>query len=119
MSRTIRRTRDKRRNKSGRSHFEKDYTEFYVEHWNGPTAMHGTWACFPRVKAKGHAFNKGYWFFHGDNHNAHGFSNYTYSRKAAEDTCRAKNRQEIIKYYKDEEYEILIHNPACLSWDRC
>jgi hypothetical protein len=111
MSRTIRRTRDKKRNKSGRSHFENSYTYDWLH--TGP--INSIWL---KVKMEGKAFEKAYWKFHGDRHNSYGFSNSTWSRFDAETSCRMKNKTEIIRYYKNEEYDVFAYNPRCLSWDR-
>lgn len=56
-----------------------------------------------------------YWHFHSDQLKHLG--NGAYGRANAERNCRRKNKEELIRYYKDEDYEILPHNPRCLSWD--
>lgn len=122
MSRTIRRTRDKKRNKSGRSHFERDYTfdrecseekEFFYS-----ADLGISWRSRPLVKLQGKAFSKAYWKFHSDTSRGYGWGNPQYSRFAFEKHCRMKNKGEIVRYYKDENHEVFAHKPACLSWER-
>ena len=113
MSRTLRRTGDKKRNKSGRSNFEHDYvTDCYDDHningWGG--LIHYTLA--------GKAFSKGYWKFHRDSRPGYGWGNSNYDRKRFETKCRMDNKQEIARYLKDEEYEVQAYYPGCLSWER-
>ena len=114
MSRTFRRKGDKKRNKSGRSHFEKRFTVDHVE----PPVPGRRYGNLPLISLEGKAFDKAFWKFHGDSSNAYGWSNPIGSRKAFEAECRMNNKQEIARYLKDDEYEIQFHNPGCLSWER-
>ena len=116
MSRTIRRTRDKRRNKSGRSNFAKDYVFDRVENYLDLTWQ--SWAGMPLVKLTGKEYDKQFWSFHGDTKPGYGWGNGTYSRKHSEDCLRMLNKQEIIKYLKDSDHEVIPHKPFCLSWER-
>jgi hypothetical protein len=111
MSRTIRRTRDKRRNKSGCSNFDTSWTFDWVhpEHLE----LHGCWV---RVKLEGKAYEKAWWRFHSDWNTTWG--NGKGSRVDAEGQCRMKNKLELARYSKDDEYEIQLYEPRCLSWDR-
>lgn len=79
MSRTIRRIRDKRRNDSGRSHFEELFTWEWTD--NG-LASH-------KVKLEGQAYDKAWWRFHGDRIKG-GWSYSASLREMFESTCRAK-----------------------------
>ena len=110
MSRTIRRTRDKKRNKSGRSNFVDDWTTEYVYDYGylGPRRL---------VQLEGKAFQKAYWTFHNDTLKHYG-GNHPYARKRYEDKCRMKNKNEIDRYLKDTDYEVITYNPGCLSWER-
>jgi hypothetical protein len=110
MSRTIRRTRGKRRNKSGRSSFENDYTfdRIHYGHW-------GYYAPSKNVKLEGKEFDKAYWKFHGDSNKAQ-WSYFKSWRVSAEKKCRAKNKEEIVRYYQNVNYEVMLHKPECLSW---
>jgi len=113
MSRTFRRKGDKKRNKSGRSHFEKDY----VNDCYDDRSING-WGGLVHYTLTGKAFDKAFWKFHGDSSNAYGWSNPIGSRKAFEAECRMNNKQEIARYLKDDEYEIQVYYPSCLSWER-
>lgn len=114
MSRTFRRKGDKKRNKSGRSHFEKDYT---VDRATSPIAS-WRYRNLPLISLEGKAFDKGYWKFHRDSGPGYGWGNSNYDRKRSETKCRMDNKQEIARYLKDEEYEVQAYYPGCLSWER-
>jgi hypothetical protein len=116
MSRTIRRTGDKKRNKSGRAHFEHDYTHTYGDS-NFESGFYA-WGCKRSVKLEGKEFDKAFWKFHRDNHNSYGWSNHTWDRWHYEQRCRMKNKEEIIRFLKDDEYEVIVYQPGCLSWER-
>ena len=110
MARTIRRKGDKKRNKSGGS----NSIEWYITDWkNDDDGLYQG-----RVELVGKEFDKGYWKFHRDHHNSYGWSNHTWTRARYEDRCRMKNKEEIIRFMKDEEYEIFAYQPGCLSWER-
>lgn len=109
MSRTIRRTRDKRRNKSGRSNFDDWCTHDWVH-------MEGNSRCWVKVKLEGKAYWKGWWRFHSDR--LTGWGNPKGCRVESNRIARAQNKEEIIRYFKDPDYEVLIRKPRCLSWDR-
>lgn len=111
MSRTIRRTRDKRRNKSGSSNFETNWTH----DWTRPegTTWHFPWT---RVLREGKDFDKAWWRFHSDWNIPWG--NGKGLRLDAEGQCRMNNKLELARYLKDNEYEVFTYEPRCLSWDR-
>ena len=113
MSRTIRRTRDKKRNKSGRSNFE----HYYVTDCIDDRTING-WGGLKHYTLTGKEFDKKYWKFHGDTTPGYGWSVIKYTRQIFEDSCRMKNKEEIQRFYKDEDYEVFTHNPGCLSWER-
>lgn len=115
MSRTIRRTGDKKRNKSGRSNFVKDYIYESVEEYMDLSRY--SWGGLPKVKLTGKDHDKQFWRFHRDTHNSYGWSNGTYTRKHFEDRLRMLNKQEIIKYMKDPEHVVIPFKPFCLSWE--
>jgi hypothetical protein len=106
MSRTIRRTRDKRRNDSGRSHFDHHWTHDWVR-------FGSTWKS---VKLEGKEFDKAYWRFHSDRVKR-GWSYSKTLRAMFEKTTRAQNRQELVRYYQNSDYEVMTHKTACLSWE--
>lgn len=113
MSKTFRRKGDKKRNKSGRSHFIRNYvTDCYDDR-----SING-WGGLVHYTLTGKAFDKGYWKFHGDTNPGYGWGNSSYDRERFEAECRMNNKQEIARYLKDDEYEIQLHNPGCLSWER-
>lgn len=116
MSRTIRRTGDKKRNKSGGSHFETDYTHTYDE--SDRYSDVGAWRAKPRIKMEGHEYFAQYHKFHGCTCRGYGWGNHTYSRWYAERQCRSVNKREIVRWLADDMYEIFTHNPPCLSYDR-
>ena len=116
MSRTIRRTRDKRRNKSGRSHFVKDYVYDRDETYLGLGWQ--SWAGMPMVKLTGKEYDKQFWKFHADTKPGYGWGNPNYSRKHFEDRLRMLHKQELLKYLKDDEHEVILDKPFCLSWER-
>lgn len=109
MSRTIRRTRDKKRNKSGRSNF----VETWITYRECNIFGRGTGR---RIPLTGKEYWKGYWKFYGDSIQRWG--NPPYSRKHFEDKCRIKNKNELNRYLKDNEYEVMMYKPGCLSWER-
>ena len=115
MSRTIRRTGDKKRNKSGKSNFVENYTTTYDETWM-PDAPFG-WRCAPRVEMQGKEFDKAFHKFHGDTKPNYGWSHHWYTRYRFEQRCRMENKQRIIKYLKDPEYVVVPFQPGCLSWE--
>lgn len=116
MARTVRRTRDKKRNKSGRSHFERDYTHRKPrsERPNGFYA----WGSYATIKLEGKEFDQAYWLFHRDHDGGYGWGNHKFDRWHYENRCRMKNKEEIIRYYKDEDYEVFAHQPGNLAWER-
>jgi hypothetical protein len=97
MSRTIRRTKEKR---NGRSHFLASYVTVYVDHWNGTVAMHGTWGMFPQVKLEGAEYDEMFHMFHGDTH-----KHYGWNLKGSKGSARAHNRAELQKWIQDNDYE--------------
>lgn len=113
MSRTIRRTGDKKRNKSGRSNFVEDYTFDYVENYLDVDA----WSGKPKVKLTGDEFHKEYWRFHRDSKAGYGWGNGTYTRKHFEDRLRMQNKLEIQKFMKNENHVVIPVKPHDLSWE--
>jgi hypothetical protein len=110
MSRTIRRKGDKKRNKSGSS----SSIHWYITDWS--IDKDGNYQ--GRVPLEGKEYDQGYWKFHRDHHNSYGWSNHTWDRWHYEQRCRMKNKEEIIRYLNDENYEVFAHQPGCLSWER-
>jgi hypothetical protein len=107
MSKTIRRTRAKKHNKSGRSNF----VTYWVTNWTYDEE--GLWK---RIPLEGKEYDQAYWRFHSDRLKHLG--NSKGSRHEAERNCRRKNKEELFRYFKDEDYEVMLHEPRCLSWDR-
>lgn len=118
MSRTIRRTGDKKRNKSGRSHFVENYITDYPEEWFGVKGKVKGWGGLPTIWKEGREYDKGFHKFHGDTKRGYGWSNHTYTRFRFEQRCRMKNKMEIQKWLNDNEYEVFTYQPGCLSWER-
>lgn len=113
MSRTIRRTKEKKRLKSGKSHFVKDYVTDYampegVEAWRGAKTVYLT----------GKEYDKGYYTFHGDTQRNFGWSNPPYDRKESINAWRNKNKMEIIRFIQNNDHEVVVHKVRCLSWER-
>lgn len=108
MARTIRRTKEKRRYKSGSSHLESDYLMGWIRM--------GT--AFIRAPLEGDERIKMYNLFHGDSHSSYGWSNPKYSRYESHMQLRVRYKDEISKYIKNEDYEIPVIRIRCLSWDR-
>lgn len=115
MSRTIRRTGDKKRNKSGRSNFVEGYIYEHVAEYLDLSRY--SWEGMPKVKLTGKEYGKQFWRFHRDTPNSYGWSNRTYTRKRFEDKLRMLHKKEISKFLKDETYEIVPFKPRCLSWE--
>ena len=113
MSRTIRRKGYKKQLKSGRSHFEKDY----VTDWVKPEGVEA-WGGGKRVPLTGKEYDKAYHAFHGDTKRGYGWGNHIVSRQLSIESWRVQNKAEIIRFIKDNDYEVMPHKPRCLSWDR-
>jgi len=109
MARTFRRKGDKKRNKGGRSHFEKEWTYEYA--WE---VSYGTYGACPLVPIVGREYWVKYHFFHSDNFR-HGSYRKSW-RSEAEQICRARNKQQIMRYLRDPNYEVMEIFPECLSW---
>ena len=107
MSRTIRRIRDKKKNSPQR--YYGDIT-WWTHDWIRKEEGH--WI---KVKKEGKAYGRGYWRFHGDR--IKGWSYTKWLRQDAEGQARMKNKTEIARYLKDEDYEVIDHQPRDLSWD--
>ena len=108
MSRTIRRNRDNKKSKQYRRYYGD--ISWWTHDWNRDEN-----GCWVKTKKEGKDFWRGYWRFHGDR-----IKSWAYPkdlRKSSHREARAKNRVEIIRYYKDDEYEVMEHWPRDLSWD--
>lgn len=118
MSRTMRRTSDKKRFNSGRSHFVDDYIYDYEEKWEGRDGVVDAWRGKPSKKLTGKEYGRAYHKFHGDTNPGYGWGNYPYSRYHSHQVARAQNKNQIERYKKDPNHEVVICNVRCLSWDR-
>jgi hypothetical protein len=113
MSRTVRRTSYKKQLKSGRSHFVEDYVSDRIK----PEGV-DAWAGGKRVLLTGKEYEQAYHAFHGDTKRGYGWGNHIISRQISIQSWRIQNKAEIIRFIKDNDYEVMMHNPRCLSWDR-
>jgi hypothetical protein len=116
MSRTFRRKGDKKRFKSGRSHFEKSYTHDRDAPKDLIFCGIRSLRSIKLVPMTCKDFWKGYWKFHGDSIKCWG--NYKYTRQHFENKCRMKNNQEIARFIKNVDYDPLLYKPGCLSYER-
>lgn len=106
MSRTIRRTGKKPNNFSGFNHTE----HWYFHHWVYDDEGRLVWK-----KKEGKDLKKAWWDFHNDT--LRGGSYPKAWRRVTIREARVKNKNELAKYFKNPEYEIMDHEPRCLSWD--
>lgn len=97
MSRTIRRTKEKR---LGRSNKLKSYVFKYVPDWNDTIPMYETCLAFPKQRLEGKEFDEAYWRFHRDSKKYYGWQ----LLKGGKISSRAFNEHELIKGLKDPEY---------------
>jgi len=108
VSRTIRRKKTTKRF----SRFEKDYTHYHPKEWRGITQS--TWKndhhAFPRLPYEGKEFWIRYWKFHSDNGlRIFGFENaFERPQYIDEGQVRALYKKELVKWLKDEDYEIIF-----------
>jgi hypothetical protein len=115
MSRTIRRTKARKHY----SRFAKDYTHKQVEEWLDvkPT---NTWQSngMPIRPLEGKEYINRLWHYHSDaGCHEFGFED-AFEKPYQEDegSFRARNKNELRKWLKDHEYEI-IEKPPKLLWD--
>lgn len=90
MSRTIRRTKEKR---LGRSSNVRTYLTTIPEEWNGVQGMHGTVGAFPHIWKDAKGKIEGYWRFHRDSQKFYGWQ----LLKGGKHSARAHNEYELIK----------------------
>lgn len=107
MSRTIRRTKTNKRN----PRFLIDYVTYLPQEWDGRDIGNRgiRWVKdFPRFTLEGKAYDKAYWKFHSDQGFAEFFyeDNFEFPMHEVEGDRRARYKREIVKWLKDEEYEI-------------
>jgi len=103
MSRTIRRTKEKR---LGRSSKVRSYLRTIPDEWNGVQPMHGTVWAFPHVWKEDKEYQEGYWRFHRDSKKYYGWQ----LLKGGKTSARAHNEKELIKAIKDFDYVPDIRN---------
>lgn len=92
MSRTIRR----KKNKQHHSNFVSSYVD---------------------GKMSDEAFNTAFWRFHRDSKKNYGWVCGKMFFAEEEAITRAKNKQELIRYNKNEDYEVVNHFPRDVSWE--
>jgi hypothetical protein len=118
VSRTIRRTK---RNKL-RSRSEKTYTHVRLTEYLDLQGESNRWYNhgFPLVPLEGKEFQKTYWKFHSDcGCPEFGFENaFEYPWVESSKEARARYKREIVKWLKDEDYEIIFTKPPHI-WDYC
>lgn len=109
MSRTIRRTRSKK----NYSHFEKDYT--FERDYENHKELSG-WCAIPKVKLEGREYKKAWHKYHGDTQKNYGWVEGKCYHEIAKVSTRAKNREEIARYLKNDEYDVVNHEEPDVSW---
>ena len=92
MSRTIRRIKSK----DHHSYFFSDYIDGELDE---------------------KSFDVVFWRYHRDSKKYYGWVCGKEFFAEAEATARAKNKQEIVRYMKNEDYEVVNHFPRDVSWD--
>lgn len=97
MSRTIRRTKEKR---LGRSNYVERYLTTIPDEWNGVQPMHGTVGSFPRIWLTGKDRVESYWRFHRDSKKFYGWQ----LMKGGKHSACAHNEHELIKAIKDADH---------------
>lgn len=118
MSRTIRRIKEKNSNKSGRSHFLKDYVVQSAEVWHGSKSEVTCCGGTPYQTLTGKEYSKAYHNFHGDSKASKVWSNPHYSKTLSHIKNRMHYKQEISRFVKNNEHDILNKELYCLSYDR-
>lgn len=109
MSRTIRRLRDKPNNFSGFSNREKWYTHSWE--WVPVDDEH---VRLQWIKKEGDELKRAWWKYHNDTIRCASYPKKW--RNTEERIYRAKNRQELHKFSKDWDYEVIDQGRPCLSW---
>lgn len=118
MSRTIRRKRHKNQYQHCVNHEERDWLWVQDDIWgyslNRWDNYRTLWKA-PKRQLVGKEYDKAWWKYHKDGRFFQ--SNYRWHwRNAAESRCRVRNKEELARFWKDPEYEVLTHEPECLSW---
>ena len=89
------------------------FAGFYTEYDLDRTQ---NWLCIYREPTK-QEYYKEYWRVHGDHHRNYWSPSHVY-REARMRQNRSINKEEIIKWIKDDEYEPLTEaNPRSCLWD--
>jgi hypothetical protein len=117
MSRTIRRTRARKH----WTNFSTKYTHTIPDEWNGVRPMYGTVGAFPSIPKEEKEYIKALCWYHSDCYKVDGFygckSYKGYRGKyGSKESARAHNNQELIKWFKDEEYEPMLLEFINKSW---
>ena len=106
MSRTIRR----KKNKKHHSLFEKHYTHRKPDQWfDLSPSWHHNWTehadGYPLIKLEGKEFEKAWHWYHSDN-----FNDYEAILRwhGSKESARCQNKQELIKWLQNEEYEPML-----------
>jgi hypothetical protein len=97
VSRTIRRTKEKRQ---GRSNNERTWLTTIPDEWNGNIGQHGTVHSFPTVWKVGKEFDQGYWLFHRDSSKYFGWNMV----KGGKQSARAHNERELVRALTDPDH---------------
>lgn len=116
MSRTIRRTSSKKKNKSGPSDLIKWYITEKTDVWEGSKGDVSSYGGCPRIEKTGKDYDKALSKFYADSHYTRGNSKGL--RHSSHVITRSKNKGELIRYENNPDYEIMLQKPRCLSWDR-
>jgi hypothetical protein len=117
MSRTIRRKGDKKHNHSGSSSFLKTYVTNYPDYWEGSGGIVTAWGGLPHLPMTGHEYYEKYYMFHRDTHPGFGWGYYKWLRKNSNKQARSRNKEELARFWKNFDYDIVNHEPRCLSWE--
>lgn len=118
MSKTIRRSKEKARNKSGSSHFIKDFVTIRSDSWEGCKGTVEAWGGQPLILKSGRRYIKAVYRYHSDGRKLHFWSNPQYGKKLSHIKNRIQYKNKISNYLKNNNYEIIQHKLYCLSWER-
>lgn len=117
MSRTIRRKRARKH----WTNFSKPYTHDIPDEWNDVKYYYSSVHAFPSLPKEEKEFIKALNWYHSDGYFVDGYygcKSYTgYRGKfGSKESAREHNKQELIKWLKDEEYEPNMLEFINASW---
>lgn len=118
MSRTIRRKRHKTQYQHCVSHDERDWTwdqDYEYGYSVGRWSNYKTHWKKPKYQLQGKAYKQAWWAFHKDGR-IYQTSYKWHWRNVTERKVRGRNKAELVKFWKNPDYEVISHKPECLSW---